>query len=117
MKLFFISLILVALFNCSVFASFKIIESVDSPNRDVKINFLISENGEIAYNVLFKNQKIIDTSTLGFIFKNMPPIKDNVKVIATKKATYNNKWEMPFGENLQKAHSYVRRKRRSKKAV
>ena len=98
-KLFIASLIFIALFNCGALAAFKIVESIDSPNKEVKINFLLSENGEIAYNVLFKNEKIIDTSTLGFTLKNMPPIKDNFEVIGTKKAIYNNEWEMPFGEN------------------
>jgi hypothetical protein len=92
------ALALLILTSNSLFATFTVVDNVKSPNKKITINFLMSEKGEIAYNVLYNDNKIIDTSTLGFDFKDNSSIKENLNVVGKEKGTFNNTWEMPIGE-------------------
>ena len=87
--------------------SAEIIEGVIfSPDRNIQLNVIQTESGEIAYNVLFKNKKVIDTSFLGFDFKNAPSLKDSLKVVDTKTGSFNKTWKMPWGEQEKVRNHY-----------
>jgi hypothetical protein len=101
-----ITCIIFVLSNLPLCAAFKVVDNINSPNKNIVINFLISDKGEMAYNVIYKNITIIDTSTLGFLFKDMPPIAENLKVIGKEKAHFNNNWEMPIGERQNIKNNY-----------
>ena len=56
--------------------------------------------------VKHKKQVVIDTSTLGFEFKNMPPVADNLKIANVKKDSYDETWELPWGEEHLVRNNY-----------
>jgi hypothetical protein len=87
-------------------ADFKTVEVINSPDKNIVVSVLLSEDGFIAYNVKHKKQVVIDTSTLGFEFKNMPPIADNLKIANVKKDSYDETWELPWGEERLVRNNY-----------
>ena len=54
----------------------------------------------------FDNKVVVDTSYLGFEFTNAKPIKDNLKVTSTKINSFNETWEMPWGEQKTVENNY-----------
>ena len=55
-----------------------------SPSGKVSITFLINGKGQPSYSLLFDQKTIVKPSTLGFEFKDMPPLSDNIKVDSFK---------------------------------
>ncbi len=90
-----IVLLTVALFSCK---GEKFKTSISSPGNINTIKFFISEDGTPNYMVLHKNKVIIDTSGMGFDFKNQPPLSKGLKISGSSLETVNNTWEMPWGE-------------------
>lgn len=72
--------------------------SIASPSGNVVVNFFIGKTSTAAYQVLYENRLIIDTSTLGFDFKDAPSISQGLKLIDIDTCEFNETWEMPWGE-------------------
>jgi len=99
MKKFILSLtILVAIFlqSCNLVSTKNLI--VSSPNKKIKVKFLLNNKGEIAYLVSYKNKKVIDTSYLGFNLRGAVPLKKGFKILKYSKDSLNKVWAMPWGE-------------------
>jgi hypothetical protein len=80
--------------------------SVSSPDENVSISFSLSETGTPLYEITYKNQTIIDTSSLGFKFKNHAPLKENFSVESTHTVSVNETWEPVWGENSEVTNHY-----------
>ena len=98
-------IILLILFNQSCPQSNEAIRAV-SPSKKIVVNFQLSEDGAPTYSVFFNNAIIIDTSSLGFDFKKISPIKNNFKIVNIKKNSFNETWEMPWGETREVSNHY-----------
>jgi hypothetical protein len=79
---------------------------VSSPNDKVSVEFNIDDNGQALYITTFKNEVVIDTSYLGFEFTNALPLKNNLKILNTQVSTFNDTWQMPWGEQLEVINHY-----------
>jgi len=77
-----------------------------SPDGNLVLLFQLSEDGRPNYKVLFDGKKIIDTSFLGFDFKNAKSLKDNFKIINSNISSFNETWQMPWGEQLNVVDNY-----------
>jgi len=103
LKLSFL-VISIILFSCS---GGKIITTkVVSPDEAIEVAFKITEKGEAAYTVSFKNNEVIKTSTLGFDLKDLPSLKGDLKLINAKQSSFNEVWEMPWGEQTKVENNY-----------
>ncbi|MCX2746140.1 glycoside hydrolase family 97 protein [Mangrovivirga sp. M17] len=71
---------------------------VKSPDEDVHIRFGVDDYGKPYYSVLYKDNVVIDTSFLGFEFKNHPPFDDNFKITEIEETAFNQSWDMIWGE-------------------
>jgi len=71
---------------------------VSSPSGDVIAKVILLPTGQVAYQILYKDEVIIDTSTLGFEFIDMPEIKEGLKIIETNTRSVSDKWDLPWGE-------------------
>ena len=80
--------------------------SLSSPKGKVQVNFLLNNNNTPAYILKFKDKTIIDTSTLGFKLLNQKAIGANMKIIDSKTSTFNETWEMPWGEQRKVVNNY-----------
>ncbi len=79
---------------------------VDSPNKLIDVNLLLSKDGQLGYMVYYKNSKVIDTSYLGFRFIDAPALKKDFKMLKISSLESDNTWKMPWGEQLEVRNHY-----------
>ena len=104
MKKIALLIIVIGIISCKT-SEEKILE-VASPNTNIKVDFNLTEVGEPYYQVFFNNKTIIDTSFLGFEFKEAKSLKNNFKIVETKTNSFNETWQMPWGEQLDVVNNY-----------
>ncbi|MCK0160215.1 glycoside hydrolase family 97 protein [Allomuricauda sp. F6463D] len=80
--------------------------SVTSPNGSNSINFHLSEDGSPYYFVNHNNKIVIDSSSMGFDFKDQNALKSNLNIINSTAKTVNETWEMPWGEQKEVVNHY-----------
>ncbi len=73
--------------------------SENSPDEKIKVNFFLIDSNQAAYTVFFNNERVIDTSTLGFDFKDYPAIKNNLRILNRTNSKFSAKWETVLGDN------------------
>ncbi|MGR7813135.1 glycoside hydrolase family 97 protein [Lacinutrix undariae] len=83
----------------------KIIK-VTSPDAAISIDFNVNDLGAPFYQVFLNNNVIVDTSYLGFEFKNAAAFDKNFKIKNTTVSTFNETWQMPWGEQLDVVNHY-----------
>jgi len=100
--------VLMILFFVIIFASCSVKSSqITSPDENIAVSFQLSpKDGAFSYVVKFKEKTIIDTSYIGFNFKNMPSLNKGFKAVVKKPVEVNNTWQMPWGEQLNVVNNY-----------
>ena len=76
----------------------NVMNSFNSPDESIEVQVLLTSNGQPAYLVKKNGQVVIDTSTLGFEFKDREPIGRNMEIVHTEETSIDETWEMPWGE-------------------
>jgi glucan 1,4-alpha-glucosidase len=79
---------------------------LESPGKNIKVQFSLTDELQPAYRVLLDNKDVISTSTLGFDFKDLPALKSNLEIVDTKTSSCNEKWELPWGEKKNIVNNY-----------
>ena len=79
---------------------------VTSPNENIAVNFNINAEGSPFYLVKFNNQVVVDTSYLGFEFVNAEKLSNNFKIVNSATSSFNETWQMPWGEQLDVLNNY-----------
>lgn len=105
-KIIKISFVILFAFVMSCKTSTSLKTTVSSPNNNIRVEFNLSRDGSPFYQVLFNNNTIIDTSFLGFDFKNVKPLKNNFEIINSQNRTFNDTWQLPWGEQLDVINNY-----------
>ncbi|WP_299120233.1 glycoside hydrolase family 97 protein [uncultured Winogradskyella sp.] len=106
MKIKFIILfITIGFFSCS--DADKNVLEVKSPDSKIAVNFNIDNEGKPFYKVKFNNNIVVDTSYLGFEFKDVPALNENFIIKNTSTSIFNETWRMPWGEQLDVADNYT----------
>ena len=72
--------------------------SVSSPDGNVKIDFLLSETGSIAYASNFGEKSIVNQSALGFELGDGVSLRDGFELVNSSVSTFDETWEQPWGE-------------------
>ena len=73
-------------------------QTVQSPSKEISVNFKVDAEGKPLYSVSYKGQAVIIDSNLGFTLKNLPPFNENFIVTNTKTTTVNDTWKPVLGE-------------------
>lgn len=73
-------------------------QEATSPNGSIKIQTNLTDKGEFYYKVFYDGKVVIDSSTVGFEFKNMPEMKTGFNLLRAKHESVKETWEMPWGE-------------------
>lgn len=81
-------------------------QTVSSPDGSNTIQFILSEDGTPSYEVTRNSLKVIDTSTLGFEFKDQKTLLKGLELIKTTTATLDETWQMPWGEQREVRNHY-----------
>lgn len=71
---------------------------VRSPSGNIRIGFYLLTGGTPAYTVSHKGETVIDTSTLGFSFKGLPPLQSGLRITNMQVRTLDETWDMVWGE-------------------
>ncbi len=80
--------------------------SVASPDGDIRVQFFLTAEGQPAYTVRFRETVVIDTSTMGFDFRDAPPMAKGFAIEKTVPASLNETWEMVWGEQRRVVNHY-----------
>jgi alpha-glucosidase len=56
------------------------------------------DSGVLRYAVSHAGAKIVLPSRLGFAFRGAPPLGDSLRIVASRRATYDSTWTQPWGE-------------------
>ena len=70
---------------------------IKSPDENISIGFYLL-NGSPQYTVVFGKTLVIDTSSLGFSFTDLPDFGNGLKVVSSQITSGDETWEMPWGE-------------------
>ena len=88
------SALLLLAFSGSCFAQTA---TLQSPNGNIKIT-ISDELTTPSYSIDFKNKPVINSSALGFKFKQQAPFSEGFKITHTQQNTQNTQWQQPWGE-------------------
>ena len=93
-------------FGCQMIESVEERYTVASPGQKVAVQFLLSDEGRPGYRVAFNDKLVIDTSYLGFDFKGMKSLDDNLEITGSTTSTFKDTWYMPWGEQRDVLNHY-----------
>jgi hypothetical protein len=80
--------------------------SVSSPDGNLVVNTGLNATRTPVYAVTFKGKTIVDTSTVGFEFKDMEYLGKNMTLTGASSSTMDETWEMPWGEQRLVQNAY-----------
>jgi len=80
--------------------------TASSPDGTLSVNFMLSENGQAQYAVSYEGSAIIDTSSLGFEFKNIKPLNGGFEIRNTESRSVNESWKPVWGEQAEVQNHY-----------
>ncbi|TCP25846.1 glycosyl hydrolase family 97 [Tenacibaculum skagerrakense] len=81
-------------------------KSISSPNSAIAIQFDINESGQPLYQVSFNGKAIVKPSVLGFDLKGQDALNKNFTIVKTSTRSFNETWQMPWGEQLDVVNNY-----------
>ena len=81
-------------------------QSVQSPSKEITLNFQFSEKGKPSYNVFYKNKAVILDSKLGVFQKNGADLASHFTIENSKIATFNETWQPVLGEQKNILNHY-----------
>ncbi|MCI4670712.1 MAG: glycoside hydrolase family 97 protein [Bacteroidia bacterium] len=88
--------ILGLLFSCQNEGSHS--GSISSPDGRVALHGFLNTDGQPGYMVQFDGKTVIDTSLLGFDFKDEAPMRSSFAIAKAETRSSSESWEMPWGE-------------------
>ncbi|WP_440998614.1 glycoside hydrolase family 97 protein [Fodinibius sp. SL11] len=82
------------------------LSTVSSPDGKLAVTFSISDSGNPQYTVQFEGKQVVDTSGLGFEFKNRPPLKDGLQISSIERRSVDDSWQPVWGEQKEIRNHY-----------
>ena len=79
---------------------------VSSPGGNIEVNFSLSEAGQAQYAITYKGDPVIETSSLGFEFKNIDAINDGLEIQQTETRSLDETWQPVWGERKEIRNNY-----------
>lgn len=73
-------------------------EGISSPSGMVKLDFELTKDGRLAYQVDYKGTPVINPSTLGLELKGATSLMDGFKVVKTSTSTFDETWQPVWGK-------------------
>jgi hypothetical protein len=80
--------------------------SISAPSDELSLMFFTTKDGKACYTLSFKGNTVIDTSSLGFEFKDAPLLSNGLKITKHEKRRVDETWEMPWGEQRSVRNNY-----------
>lgn len=82
-------------------------QTIESPSKEIKVNFELTKNGQPSYSVTYKGKEIVKPSTLGFTLRDKEALDNGFKVANYTTKSVNESWQPVLGEykNIQDIHN------------
>jgi hypothetical protein len=80
--------------------------TITSPSGEISVNFFLDNEGTPHYTVAHKEIMVIDTSSMGFEFKDAKPFKSGFELVQIEANEIEENWEMPWGEQRHVKNNY-----------
>lgn len=97
-------LLCVFLSACTTFGNRD--QVLHSPNETIRIEFHLSDDGQPRYLIQTGDETVIDTSGLGFKFRDQPDMMKGFEVSGVEMSEEKETWEMPWGEQRKVLNHY-----------
>lgn len=94
------------LLACTKESDMNEVLEVSSPSGDLQLQFALSEEGVPVYWARYKQERILDTSALGFELVGAPDLRTGFEVTGHASRAVSDVWEMPWGEQREVANQY-----------
>lgn len=97
-----------------IFAQAK--KNIKSPDKNIELNFWLTDNGEPNYEVLYKNKSVILPSAMGFELKQtmtneaLPALKADLMITASEQTVSDSKWKPVWGDVKEIRDNYSKLK-------
>jgi len=80
--------------------------SVLSPDKTIKLEFIMKRDGRIGYLIEFENKRVIDSSLLSFDFKDHKSFGTNLEIINSTSSSFDETWQTVWGEQRYIRNNY-----------
>ena len=81
-------------------------QSVQSPSKEITLNFFLSENGKPIYSVFYKNKLVVLQSNLGIKLKADGDLNTNFLIDSIVHKEVNETWQPVLGEQSYIKNNY-----------
>ncbi len=71
---------------------------ITSPDGRLQASVFLLDNGQVAYTVTYDGSPVIETSTHGFEYLDMPTLSEELEIRRVKHRSFHETWEMPWDE-------------------
>ncbi len=89
----YLFLVIIGFYSCTEEKD-QILEAY-SPSSNIVVNFNVNTEGKPFYQVQFNNKIVVDTSYLGFEFKDSSAFNKNFSIKNTTTTSVHDTWQMP----------------------
>ena len=72
--------------------------TISSPNKQILLKVAVAENGNLSYQVSYKNKTIIEPSTLGFALKRPEIMLNKFQLVGVDSSSVDETWKPVWGE-------------------
>jgi len=78
---------------------------ITAPEAQLRVDFFLQE-GKPYYTVVKDQQMVIDTSSLGYRFNDLPAMDKNFEVLEANTSSHEENWTQPWGEEKHITNHY-----------
>lgn len=97
---------IVMLFALLCVTTLNAMESITSPNGQLKLNFFLNNDGTPEYELFYKNKEVIKPSKLGLELKNDPGLMDGFTLAKAETSSHDDTWQPVWGEQSSIRNNY-----------
>ncbi len=81
-------------------------QTIQSPSKNLTLDFKLAEKGKPTYSLTYKNKPIILQSNLGIYLKGSSDLASNFSIDNIKRETFNESWKPVLGEQSSIVNHY-----------
>ncbi|WP_291127386.1 glycoside hydrolase family 97 protein [Flavobacterium sp. UBA7682] len=81
-------------------------QTIQSPSKELTLEFKLAEKGRPSYSLTYKNKPVILKSLLGVYLKGDTDLASNFKIDSVKVSTFNETWKPVLGEQSSIVNHY-----------
>ncbi len=73
-------------------------QSIESPSKNIKVNFELTQSGQPSYSVTYKGKEVVKPSTLGFELQDKEALQNGFQVVNYTTKSVDETWQPVLGE-------------------